>query len=165
MWDKHFYSRGRGLVAALSCALVVSASGCILVPFVQAFKEVGATEGDRMALLPEQIKKFNSAVVFGNRMEAMQYVSTDSQEKIASGLKDNTEEERIVDSKVNNVVWADSARQATVEIKVKYFKVPVYIVTTRVEEQRWAFSVGEGWKLTDRTVTDRAVTDRAVREE
>jgi hypothetical protein len=129
------------------------------VPFVQAFKEVGATEGDRMALLPEQIKKFNSAVVFGNRMEAMQYVSTDSQEKIASGLKDNTEEERIVDSKVNNVVWADSARQATVEIKVKYFKVPVYIVTTRVEEQRWAFSVGEGWKLIDRTVTDRAVRE------
>ena len=114
MWDKHFYSRGRGLVAALSCALVVSASGCILVPFVQAFKEVGATEGDRMALLPEQIKKFNAAVVFGNRMEAMNYVSTDSQGKVGAELKDNTEEERIVDSKVNNVVWADSARQATV---------------------------------------------------
>lgn len=163
MWDKHFYSRGRGLVAALSCALVVSASGCILVPFVQAFKEVGATEGDRMALLPEQIKKFNAAVVFGNRMEAMNYVSTDSQGKVGAELKDNTEEERIVDSKVNNVVWADNARQATVEMKVKYFKVPVYVVNTRVEEQRWAFNVGEGWKLTDRTVTDRTGTDRAER--
>ena len=163
MWDKDFYTLGRGLVAALSCALVVSASGCILVPFVQAFKEVGATEGDRMALLPEQIKKFNAAVVFGNRMEAMSCVSTDSQGKVGSELKDNTEEERIVDSKVNNVVWADNARQATVEMKVKYFKVPVYVVNTRVEEQRWAFNVGEGWKLTDRIVIDRTGIDRTER--
>jgi hypothetical protein len=154
MLSRYVFKLGRGWLAVLSCALVMSASGCVLVPFVQAFKEVGATEGDRMALLPEQIKKFNSAVVFGNRMEAMHYVSADSQEKVASELKDNAEEERIVDSKVNNVVWADSARQATVEIKVKYFKVPVYVVNTRVEEQRWAFSVGEGWKLTDRTVRE-----------
>lgn len=154
MLSRYVFKLGRGWLAVLSCTLVMSASGCVLVPFVQAFKEVGATEGDRMALLPEQIKKFNSAVVFGNRMEAMHYVSADSQEKVASELKDNAEEERIVDSKVNNVVWADSARQATVEIKVKYFKVPVYVVNTRVEEQRWAFSVGEGWKLTDRTVRE-----------
>jgi hypothetical protein len=147
--------KGRSFITlALMASVAVVSSGCVLVPFVQAFKEAGATEGDRMALLPDQIKKFNSAVVFGNRMEAMQYVASDSQNKIAEGLKDNSEEERVVDSKVSNVIWADSAREATVEIKVKYFKVPVYIVNTRVEEQRWVFSVGDGWKLADRTLRE-----------
>jgi hypothetical protein len=142
------------LSSALFSLVTVSFSGCVLVPFVQAFKEAGATEGDRMALLPDNVKKFNSAMVFGNRMEAMQYVASDSQTKIAAGIQSDPESERVVDSKVNNIIWADSAYEATVEIKVKYFKVPVYIVNTRVEEQRWVFNVGQGWKLADRTVRE-----------
>jgi hypothetical protein len=128
-------------------------SGCVLVPFIQAFKEVGATEGDRMALLDKEIKGFNAAIVWGNHTEAAGYVAPESQLKLSSQFKDTSEEERIVDTKVTNVVWADGAREATVQVKIKFYRVPVYVVNTRTEEQRWAWSLGS-WKIVDRTVRE-----------
>lgn len=41
----------RLLPLLLAVVIPATLSGCVLVPFIQAFKEVGATEGDRMALL------------------------------------------------------------------------------------------------------------------
>lgn len=140
-------------VALISLGVAASLSGCVLVPFIQAFKEVGATEGDRMTLLNQEVKKFNAAVVWGNHTEATAYIAPESQLKLASQFKDATEEERIVDSKVSNVVWSDSAREAMVEVKTKFFRVPVYVVNTRVEQQRWAWTGGE-WKLVDRTLSE-----------
>ena len=138
-----------GVAIGASTAL----SGCVLVPFIQAFKEVGATEGDRMALLDKEIKGFNAAIVWGNHQEAAGYVAAESQLKLSSQFKDTSEEERIVDTKVTNVVWADGAREATVQVKTKFYRVPVYVVNTRTEEQRWTWSVGS-WKLVDRTVRE-----------
>ncbi|MEN9846437.1 MAG: hypothetical protein RIS36_1584 [Pseudomonadota bacterium] len=138
-----------GMVIATSSAL----SGCVLVPFIQAFKEVGATEGDRMALLDKEIKGFNAAMVWGNHQEAAGYVAAESKLNLSSQFKDTSEEERIVDTKVTNVAWADGAREATVHVKTKFYRVPVYVVNTRTEEQRWTWSSG-AWKLVDRTVRE-----------
>lgn len=144
----------RTLASLLMVALIpTTLSGCVLVPFIQAFKEVGATEGDRMALLDKEIKGFNSAIVWGNHTEAASYVAPESQLTLSSQFKDTTEEERIVDTKVTNVVWGDGAREATVQVKTKFYRVPVYVVNTRIEEQKWTWSTGS-WKLVDRTVRE-----------
>lgn len=144
----------RTLAPLLMVAVIpTTLSGCVLVPFIQAFKEVGATEGDRMALLDKEIKGFNSAIVWGNHTEAASYVAPESQLKLSSQFKDTTEEERIVDTKVTNVVWGDGAREATVQVKTKFYRVPVYVVNNRVEEQKWTWSTGS-WKLVDRTVRE-----------
>ncbi len=144
----------RTLASLLMVAVIpTTLSGCVLVPFIQAFKEVGATEGDRMALLDNEIKGFNSAIVWGNHTEAASYVAPESQLTLSSQFKDTTEEERIVDTKVTNVVWGDGAREATVQVKTKFYRVPVYIVNTRIEEQKWTWSTGS-WKLVDRTVRE-----------
>lgn len=144
---------GKFVVAIASCVVMCALSGCVLVPFIQAFKEVGATEGDRMTLLNEDVKKFNAAVVWGNHTEAASFIAPESQLKLTSQFKDTTEEERIVDSKVSNVVWSDSARGAVVEVKTKFYRIPVYVVNTRIEEQRWTWSQGS-WKLVDRTLSE-----------
>jgi hypothetical protein len=144
----------RTLASLLMVALIpTTLSGCVLVPFIQAFKEVGATESDRMALLDKEIKGFNSAIVWGNHIEAASYVAPESQLTLSSQFKDTTEEERIVDTKVTNVVWGDGAREATVQVKTKFYRVPVYVVNTRIEEQKWTWSTGS-WKLVDRTVRE-----------
>lgn len=147
--------RNAARVITISIALSVSPSlsGCVLVPFIQAFKEVGATEGDRMELLDKEIKGFNAAIVWGNHTEAASYVAPESQLKLSSQFKDTTEEERIVDTKVTNVVWGDGAREATVQVKTKFYRVPVYVVNTRTEEQRWVWNMGS-WKVVDRSVRE-----------
>lgn len=148
------YRRVHVFLVAMALGIALGTSGCVLVPFIQAFKDVGVTEGDRMALLNERVKKFNAAVVWGNRAEAVSYVADASQLKLSPQFKDSSEEERVFDSKVSNVTWEDSARAATVEVKTKFYKIPVYVVTTRVEEQKWEFEAGDGWKLVDRTIRE-----------
>lgn len=143
----------RVVTICIALSVSTSLSGCVLVPFIQAFKEVGATEGDRMELLDKEIKGFNAAIVWGNNTEAASYVAPESQLKLSSQFKDTTEEERIVDTKVTNVVWGDGAREATVQVKTKFYRVPVYVVNTRTEEQRWIWNMGS-WKVVDRSVRE-----------
>ena len=152
---KSVLGRHRWVFSALAVVVVFSSlEGCVLVPFLQAFKEAGATESDRMTLLAEQVKKFNAAVVWGNRSEAASFVDSEARERIAPQFKEAKEDERIVDSKVDNVEWGEGAREATVSVKTKFYRIPVYVVNTRVEEQRWRFTHSDGWRLTDRSVRE-----------
>jgi hypothetical protein len=131
--------------------LLCHVSGCILVPFVQAFKETGLTEGDRMDLLPPQLKKFSDARVFGNKSLAMELVASESQAEISKQFQDKNDKERIVKSQVDEVEWSDGARKARVVIKVESFTMSQLIVKTKKEEQRWEFAPGSGWLMTERT--------------
>jgi len=135
----------------LSLLIALSASGCVLVPFVQAFKETGLTEGDRMELLPAQLKKFSDARVFGNKSQAMALVSAESQAEISKQLQDKNDQERIVKSQIDEIEWSESARKARVVVKVEAFTMSQLIVKTKKEEQLWEFSPGSGWLMTGRT--------------
>ncbi len=134
--------------------IVAGAAGCVLVPFVQAFKESGLTESDRMALLPPRIKKFSDARIFGNKTDALDVVAPDARAQIAKQLGEVGEHERIVKSKVEEVEWADSANKARVLVKVESYKITQLIVTTVTEEQHWEYSTGGGWLLTSRSKTE-----------
>jgi len=127
-------------------ALVVL-NGCVLVPFVQAFKESGLTEGDRMELLPPQVKRFSDARVFGNKTEALSLVSDESRPEIAKQLQDAKEPERIVKSQIDAIEWSNDAFNAKVILKVEAFKMSELVVRTVTEEQHWEFRSGTGWLL------------------
>jgi hypothetical protein len=138
-------------VAAL--VVLVQTSGCVLVPFVQAFKETGLTEGDRMELLPPQLKKFSDARIFGNKTQALALVASESQAEISKQLQNKNDQERIVKSQVDEIEWSEDARKARVVVKVDSFTMSQLIVKTQREEQRWEFSSGSGWLMTERTVS------------
>lgn len=133
-----------------SALVLVSCSGCVLVPFVQAFKESGLTEGDRMELLPPQVKRFSDARVFGNKTEALSLVSDDARAEIANQLQDSKEPERIVKSQIDAIEWSNDAFNAKVVLKVESFKMSELVVKTTTEEQKWEFSAGSGWRLIER---------------
>jgi hypothetical protein len=129
-------------------------SGCVLVPFVNAFKQTGVAEGDRMALLAPEVKKFSDGIAWGNKTAALEVVADRSREVISKQIRDVGEEERIWECKVDEVAWSEDAYKAKVAVKVKYYKVPFYVVKTRIEEQRWEFSLATGWKLVDRSFSE-----------
>ncbi len=143
----------KSVVSWVAVLLVaVQISGCVLVPFVQAFKETGLTEGDRMELLPPQLKKFSDARVFGNKTQALALVTSEAQAEIARQLQNKNDQERIVKSQVDEIEWIEDARKARVVVKVDSFTMSQLIVKTQREEQRWEFSPGSGWLMTGRTV-------------
>lgn len=129
-------------------------NGCVLVPFVQAFKESGLTEGDRMALLPPQVKKFSDARLFGNKGDAMSLVSPEARAEIAKQLQGGDENERIVKSKIDEIEWSDNAYKAKVMVKTDSYRVNQLVVKTSTEEQHWEFKTGGSWVLTERTKRD-----------
>ena len=126
-------------------------TGCFMVPFVQAFKESGFTEGDRMALLGPKVKKFSDARVFGNKTDALALVVPESRLDISRQLKEGGDHERIVKSQIEEVEWLDDAHKARVIIKVESFKLNQLVVNTTVEEQNWEFFTADGWMLSSRT--------------
>jgi hypothetical protein len=140
----------------LLMALIVTAqcSGCVLVPFVNAFKQTGVAEGDRKALLAPEVKKFSDGISWGNKGVALDVVADESREAISKQLRGVGEEERVWECKVDDVIWTDDAYKAKVSVKVRYYKVPFYVVKTRIEEQRWEFSLAKGWKLVERSVVE-----------
>lgn len=146
--------RARTLVVIVGVLSLVNLSGCIFVPFIDAFKKTGATEGDRMALLAPEVQRFSEAIGWGKKSEALTFVLDESKKDISGQLKKVGSEERIVDSKVDEVEWANDAYDAHVAVKVQYFLVPYYIVKTRVEQQHWVFSLAGGWKLKERVIVD-----------
>jgi hypothetical protein len=104
-----------------------------------------------MELLPQQLKKFSDARVFGNKSQAMALVATESQAEISKQLQDKNDLERIVKSQVDEIEWIENARKARVVIKVESFTMSQLIVKSKKEEQLWEFSAGSGWLMTRRT--------------
>jgi len=134
--------------------LSVAVSGCIVVPFIQAFRETGATPSDRRALLEPETKKFSDAMMLGKRMKALSVVLPESRDDIGRQIKELGEGERVVEAKIDDVQWDDESMKATVYMKIRYYKVPFYIVETRMDEQHWEFSMGDGWKLRNMSVVE-----------
>lgn len=128
----------------------VSLSGCIiLAPFIQAWKNVGATAEDRRALLGIQIKKFGDALYWG-KGEAALYVDKDADDSVRSGLSIDREEIRVVETKVKHIDYADDTYTAEVEFLIRFYRIPYYIVTDSKEKQTWKFRLGDNWWLTNR---------------
>ncbi len=131
------------------CALVIAfLSGCVLVPIVDGVKQIGVTKSDRMALLSERVQRFNHALYWGRSDDALAYAVPENRAQIAQVLKaSNKHQERIVETKVDHIEFSEDGTTATVEVTVKAFRVPVYVVNDTAREQRWVFSFAHGWQI------------------
>lgn len=138
---------------ALALLFSVPVSGCIiLAPFIQAWKNVGATEADRMALLTQRLKHFGEAL-YWNRGEAALYVDKEADAEVRKTLTMERENIRIVESRVKNIEYSKDVFTADVEFLVRYYRIPFYIVTDTTEKQVWKFHVGDHWYLQKRELS------------
>ena len=130
------------------CFLCFLSSGCgLIAPIMGSVHSAGFTAGDRKALLPEELKKYNTALYWGSADEALSLVLPEGREAVVAQLRKSREKERLVESKVNFVDYDADGYTAKVEVEYKFYKIPVYIVTERREKQEWKFTLSDGWKL------------------
>lgn len=127
--------------------LILMLSSCILVPVIDSFKKAGLTENDRKALLPPNLKKFHDSLHWGSINDAMVFVAPENASEISDYLNETSEEQKIVESKIKSVKFDEGAYTATVEVKTRAYKIPVYIVTDKTERETWKCSFGNDWKL------------------
>lgn len=140
-----------GLLLKLAILVTtISLGGCIvLAPFIQAWKNVGATPEDRRALLGLQVKKFGDALYWG-KGEAAMYVDRDADIQVKKELNIDRDELRIVETKLKSVEYSEDTYTADIEFVVKFYRIPYYIVTSSPEKQTWKFRLGDNWYLLKR---------------
>jgi len=126
---------------------IITTSGCILAPAIESFKRAGVTEADRQKILGENVEHFNQARFWGKPQKALLYSVPESQPALSKTLRKSKSEEQIVDAQVEHIEFSDNAYKALIDVKVRAFKVPVYIVRDRIERQHWVFSLGDGWRI------------------
>lgn len=146
-----FFIHRASLIVVVTAALLLQ--GCFLAPAIDSFNKLGVTQGDREALLPQHMRRFQDALYWGDPQKALIYVQPAARPKISTQLRTRDDEERIVESRVDQVNFENDSYKASVEVTVKYYKVPFYVVTKRRESQEWDFDVTNGWQLVARNVT------------
>jgi hypothetical protein len=131
--------------------LAIYITSCAMaVPFIQAFKSMGITPADRKAKFEPVFKKFTQALYWGNAQEALSYASDDAKpallevaRRIASG------KERITETKMLLADFSEYGSEVTVNVMIKSYRVPVYVVVERQESQKWEYSTTDSWQLID----------------
>ena len=133
--------------------ITILLSGCVvLAPFIQAWKNVGASEADRIVLFNQRIKRFGEAL-YWSKGEAALYVDSDADASVRKNLTMTRENIRVVESRIKDVTYEDNAFTAQVEFVVRYYRIPYYIVLDETEKQVWKFHIGDNWYLLKREMT------------
>ena len=137
----------KGMRSLLLCLIVLLQSGCFLAPTIDSFKKVGFSEEDRKALLPNAVKTFSDARHWGEPGEAMRMAAEKNREQIKNLIRKEKKEQKIVEGKVDFVDFSENGTKAEVDVMVRYYKVPYFVVTDRMEKQIWEFSLTDGWQI------------------
>ncbi len=137
------------LVIILGLVMSMSLSGCILVPFIDSARQSGFRESDRQRLLQEQVVKFNRARMWGKPTQTLAFAEPESQATLRAFLNKHGRDERVVESEVESIEFSADAYAAVVNSRVRYYRVPYYVVEERHENQEWSFSLSDGWKIKD----------------
>ncbi|MCI5064746.1 hypothetical protein MRY87_03360, partial [bacterium] len=134
--------RWTSLVLALFlCAFAFgSLPGCILVPFINSAKQSGLMREDRERLLQEEVTKFHRVRFWGKPMQALAFASREGRGEVEDFLRAHSKNEKVVESEVELIDYAEDAYEAIVSARVKYYRIPYYIVEERIEKQDWTFS-------------------------
>jgi len=128
------------------CFLAFSLSGCVLVPWIDSYKKIGVSEADRQSLLQERVLDFQRAVYWGRPEAALAFVKADVRDDLWRVIRAKGDEEKIVDSKIEYIKFEEESYAAEVDVAVKYYRVPFYVVEERVERQQWTFTIADGWR-------------------
>lgn len=111
--------------------------GCIAVPFINAYKEAGFTAEDRKAKLPKQVRLFGNNLGMSSSMQMAQFIAPDKRREVMTKL--DQPDRKIVDVKVNFVDFNEDGTDASVDLAVRGYQVPFYIVKTTVEHTKWKY--------------------------
>lgn len=141
---RHLKPIGIFVTIVVNCFIV---SACVFAPAIGSIKQAGVVESDRQELLAKEVKHYSDILSMGRPNDALVFVAADQVPTLGSELRKAMRQEKIVESAIDDVTFTNDSYDAEVMMRVKYYKVPVYIVDERMEKQHWTFSLASGWKM------------------
>jgi hypothetical protein len=139
-------SKKRMAMGVILLALFIL-SGCVaLAPVIETYRQLGVSSSDRAALLDKHVKDFHEAIYWGQSHTALSLADESVRVELREKIRDAHKNVKLIDSKIDFVEFNDDVNEAKVDVAVKYYKVPFYVVNEKVEQQEWKFGAGSGWK-------------------
>ena len=127
--------------------LSVIISGCILIPAIDGVKKIGVTKSDREALLQPEVERFQEYVYWNRWQQAGSMVRDDLRNEMVKERLAKAKGYRLVDSKIDFIEFDEDGSKALVDITIRRYKVPFYLVEEVAEQQTWEFTISSGWKF------------------
>lgn len=140
----------------LSLLLLACASGCSTV------NQMAAGNEGREQLLHEQLPTFHRAVYWGRPQEVIDQVDPPARAGFMNREQLIGEDEQLVELNVDKVRFGQDAREATVDVIVRYFKKPTYVVQERRSQETWAFTKMDGWRYRGAEIVEENVAKGAA---
>ena len=142
-----FLTSGKILLIPVLCFAMAA---CVLAPAIDSFQKLGVTPADRRGLFQTRFSRFQESMSWGRPEDVVAFIAGDKRRDIARDLTRILSEERIVEVKIALLEFSDDAFDAELDVLVRSFKVPYYVVNERRERQKWEFGMSGGWKLVGR---------------
>ena len=129
--------------------LFLSLQGCLIVPFIDSASQLGATKGDREALLDKATEKFKTDLYWGN-VRSMQKVASDKMKSVVKEFYNTkTKDHKVVEAKVLSSEPDEEVMKAEVLLLWKSYKLDNLIIKEEKINQVWEFSFSDGWRLVE----------------
>ncbi len=125
-------------ISLFICALGLL-SGC------STMNQMTAGPADRQQLLTELLPKFHRSVYWAQFEQAAAFVTPEARAEFVSKNESARRKENLVELEIDNVEFGPEAETAQVDVVVRYFKNPTYMVESRREQETWKFTRGDGW--------------------
>lgn len=133
------------LLFLLPCFLVTS---CIFVPFVESVRDIGATPSHRMALMNETLKDFKQTLSWSDNNRLGKFIREDKFREIIDKFEVD-KDTKVIDAKIERVEYANDVYEADVELLMRRYSLNTLVVKEIELNQKWSFSLTDGWKLFD----------------
>lgn len=131
--------------------VLLSTSGCALLPLVSGYKEIGFSRGDREVLLNKEVQKFQQALYWGDMQSALSFTTPEARAHIRRSMaEDKKNKVRVVGSEIDDLHLDEDGYDAAIAVRVKRYRAPFYVVNEETFLEDWTFTTASGWKLSGR---------------
>jgi hypothetical protein len=122
-------------------------SSCLFAPVIQEIQGFGIGPEDRQNKLSEDSRTFLDALYWKRAGMVLDYAKPEFRDELKSILRGRSSDERVVESRVDFIDFDEESYAAEVEVVVRYYTVPYYVVEERREIHNWLFTLTSGWKI------------------
>ncbi len=150
----------RTIWLATLVSLLMPLFGCV------SLGEVTVGREGKLELLSKRVDLFHKSVYWGKIDDAQLFALPESSSKIVDRAQLNRRVERLVDLEIESTELNEADDTASVDVRVRFFRTPSYIVKTKRQREIWAFKRFQGgWFLKSIEETERAKVELQEGEE
>lgn len=128
------------VVAILLCFVFSSCGTLGIANNLLAGKE------SRGEMLAEKLKRFHRELYWGGVDQAANFLKPEDRDAFIKTVSNTRKTEKLVDLEIGKIDYSEARDKASVNVLVRYFRIPSYTVEARTQTEQWEFdSFAGGW--------------------